>query len=201
MSERYNTWRRRILSRIVKKNLNLSDVSLISMNCVGGILYHDCESRFLSPTIDLYFSATDFIKFVNHLDLYLDETPKVDMGPQFPIGILKDIKIYFMHYNTPEEALSKWEERKKRINKDKIFVIMVDCNGFNDEDFENFKNIKYPKYLLTNKKEHIFEDSVYMPRYKDLKEVPDVIPGRWMYYKMALPNAIQKAMNREYDMK
>ena len=195
MSELYNTWRRRILSRIVRKKLDLSDVSLLSMNCVGGILYHDCESKFISPTIDLYFSASDFIKFVNDLDIYLAQTPRVVMGPEFPIGDLQDIKIYFMHYKTPEEALAKWEERKKRISKDKIFVIMVDRNGFDDQDFENFKKIKYPKFLLTNKKEHIFKDSVYMPRYKDLDEMPDVIPGRRMYYKMALPNAIKNAMN------
>lgn len=188
----YNTWRRRILSRIVKKKLDLSEVSLISMNCVGGIMYHDCESKFLTPTIDLYFSASDFIKFVNNLDAYLAETPHVVMGPKFPIGTLGDVKIYFMHYDAPQEALAKWEERKTRINKNKIFVIMVDRNGFNDEDFESFKKIKYPKFLLTNKKEHICEDSVYMPKYKDLKEMPDIIPGRQMYYKMALPKAIYK---------
>lgn len=190
----YNNWRRRILSRIVKKKLDLSDVSIISMNCVGGILYHDCESRFLTPTIDLYFSASDFIKFVNNLDLYLAETPRVVMGSSFPIGVLGDIKLYFMHYDTPEEALAKWEERKKRINKDKIFVVMEDHNGFSKGDFEEFKKIKYPKFLFTNKQEYKCEDSVYMPMYKDLDELPDIIPGRRMYYKMALPNAIKKAM-------
>lgn len=193
MSKLYNTWRRRILSRIVKKKIDLSDVSLISMNCVGGILYHDCESKFLTPTIDLYFGASDFIKFVNNLDLYLAETPSVVMGSKFPIGVLGDIKIYFMHYDTPDEALTKWEERKTRINKDRIFVIMVDRNGFDDNDFENFKKIKYPKFLLTNKKEYTCEDSIYMPMFKDLYELPDVIPGRRMYYKMALPKAIENA--------
>lgn len=48
--------------------------------------------------------------------------------------------------------------------------------------------------MLTNKKEHIFEESVYMPRNKDLDELPDVIPGRQMYYKMALNMAISKVM-------
>lgn len=194
MGEFYYTWRRRILSRMVKKKLDLSDVSLISMNCVGGILYHDCESKFLTPTIDLYFSASDFIKFVNNMDLYLAETPRVVMGSKYPIGVLGDIKLYFMHYDTPEEALAKWEERKKRINKEKIFVIMVERNGFSKADFEEFKKIKYPKFLFTNKKEYICDDSVYMPRYKGLNELPDIIPGRRMYYKMALPNAIKRAM-------
>lgn len=167
------------------------------MNFVGGILYHDCECRFLSPTIDLYFSASDFIKFINNMNMYLAESPRVVMGSEFPIGELRDIKLYFMHYDTPEEALAKWEERKKHINKDKIFVIMVDRNGFNDEDFENFKKIKYPKFLLTNNKEHVCNDSVYMPKFKNLDEMPDVIPGRRMYYKMALPKAIKNQLRNK----
>ncbi len=192
MNKFYSNWRRRILSRIVKKKLDLSDVSLISMNCVGGIVYHDCESRFMTPTIDLYFDPSDFIKFINNLDLYLAETPRIVMGSRFPIGVLGDIKLYFMHYDTPEQALRKWEERKKRINKDKIFVIMAERNGFSDKDFEDFKKIKYPKFLFTNTKKYECEDSVYMKKYKNLQELPDIIPGRAMYYKMALPNAIKK---------
>lgn len=189
--EFYNNFRRKILSRIVKRKIDLSDISIISMNCVGGILYHDCESKFLTPTINLYFEPSDFIKFVNNLDYYLEKTPKVVMGEKFPIGTLEDIKLYFMHYDTPQYAIEKWEERKRRINKDKIFVIMVERDGFVKEDFENFKKIKYPKFLFTKTKEYKCKDSVYMPKYKDMEEVPDIIPGRRMYYKMALPNAVQ----------
>lgn len=189
----YYNWRRRVLSRIVKKKLDLSDVSIISMNCIGGILYHDCESKFLTPTIDLFFEPGDFIKFVNNLEIYLAETPRVIMGSRFPIGVLGDIKLYFMHYDTPEEAFQKWEERKQRIIKDRIFVIMAERNGFSKQDFENFKKIKYPKFLFTKTREYKCGDSVCMPMYKDMPELPDIIPGRRMYYKMALPNAIKDA--------
>ena len=140
-----NKWRTRILSRYAKKRINLKDVSIISMNCIGGIVYHDCQQQFLSPTVNLYFLPGDFIKFVNNLDMYLSETPKVVMGTNFPVGAIGNIKVFFQHYSTPEEALAKWEERKKRVNKEKIFVIMVERDGFNDNDFEGFKNIKYPK--------------------------------------------------------
>lgn len=185
--------RRRVLSRIVKKKIDLSDVSIISMNCIGGILYHDCNAKFLSPTIDLFFEASDFIKFINNLDLYLSEKPKVIMGSRFPIGVLGDIKLYFMHYKSAEEALKKWEERKKRINKDKIFVIMVERNGFNKGNFESFNNIKYPKLLFTKTKEFSCDDSLYMPEYKNEPQLPDIIPGRYMYKKMKIVSAIKKA--------
>ncbi len=186
-------YRGRIYIRNVKKQLDLSDISLISMNCIGGIVYHDCKKKFLSPTVNLFFLPSDFIKFVNNLDHYLSITPKITMGEDYPIGIIGDIKIFFMHYTSCEEALAKWEERKARINKDRIFVIMVERDGFSKQDFENFKKIKYPKLLFTKTEEYECEDSFYMSRYKDLPQLPDIIPGRYMYNKMKLVNSINKA--------
>lgn len=189
----YFTWKRRIVTRIVKSKLNLSDVSLISMNCIGGIVYIDCKSQFLSPTAGLFMLPGDFIKFVNNLDEYLTKTPVVFMGSQYPIGILGDIKIYFMHYASPEEAVEKWERRKLRVNKDKIIVIMVERNGFRDNHFEAFKQIKYPKVLFTKSERYICEDSIYIPKFKDFDELPDIIPGRYMYYRGRLVKKIKNS--------
>lgn len=188
-----NTWRRRILAYKVKKKLDISDVSVISMNCIGGVLYHDCNQRFLSPTVNLYFLPSDFIKFVNNLEHYLSLTPEIGMGDSYPVGKLDDIKVFFMHYTSCEEALDKWEKRKIRIDFDKIFVIMVERDGFSEQDFENFKRIKYPKLLFTKTKEYECDSSFYMSRYSKLAQLPDIIPGRHMYDKMRLVNEINKA--------
>lgn len=193
LKDTYYICKRRILSRIVKSQLDLSNISLISMNCIGGVVYHDCNKRFLSPTVNLYFYPSDFIKFVNNLEYYLSLTPRVEMGEKYPIGILDDIKIFFMHYDNPEEALSKWEERKARVNKDRIFVIMVERDGFSDEDFENFKRIKYPKLLFTKSEKYLFDDSLYISKFNNLDQLPDIIPGRYIYYKMKLIKSINRA--------
>ncbi len=187
--------RRRVLSRIANKTIDVSDISIISMNCIGGIIYHDCNARFLSPTIDLFFTAADFIKFINNLEYYLSITPIVILGTKYPIGLLGDIKLYFMHYDSPETAFKKWEERKKRINKDRIFVIMIERNGFNDEVFEDFKRIPYPKFLFAKSSKYECKDSLVMPKYKDEPNLPDIIPGRYMYKKMKIIKAIKKAYN------
>ena len=152
INEKKIIWRNRIFSRIAKRKIKLDDISIVSMNCIGGIVYHDCGKQFLSPTIDLFFLPSDFIKFVNHLDLYLKETPRVVMGSHYPIGVIGDVKLYFQHYKSTEEAIRKWEERKKRINPEKIFVIMVERNGFSDKDFENFQKLSYPKILFAKSK-------------------------------------------------
>lgn len=194
-TEYYYNCRRRVLSRLVKKKVNISDVSIISMNCIGGIFYHDCNVQFLSPTINMFFLPSDFIKFVDNLNYYLSITPEVIMGEKFPIGTLADIKVFFMHYSSPEEALSKWETRKKRINPKKIFVIMVERDGFSDEDFENFKSIRYPKILYTINKKYQIDDSLYFSRFKDEPQLPDIIPGRYMYSKMKLIKQINCAFS------
>ena len=192
----YYTQKRRILSRIVKKKVDFSEISLISQNCIGGIIYHDANQRFLSPTVNLYILPKDFIKFVNNLDYYLSLTPNVEMGKAYPIGTLGDIKINFMHYSSPKEAVEKWEERKQRINFNKIFVIMVERDGFDDEDFKEFLKIKYPKILFTRNEEYISDNSVYLKKFKNEKELPDIIPGRYMYKNMTLVKLINEAFNK-----
>lgn len=189
----YNVIRTKFMVKKVKGKIDLSDISLISMNCIGGTFYHDVGYKFLSPTINLFFTASDFIKLVNNLDYYLSLIPVVEMGEKYPIGTLDDIKIYFMHYYSCEEALKKWEERKNRINTDKIFVIMIEQNGFSKDDFENFKKIKYPKILFVNKKEYRCEDSVYFSKYENEEYLPDIIQGRYYYKGNKLINAVRKA--------
>lgn len=192
----YFTQKRRVLSRIIQKKINIKEISLISQNCVGGVVYHDANQRFLSPTVNLYILPKDFIKFVNNLDYYLSLTPKVEMGKDYPIGTLGDIQINFMHYSSPQEALEKWEERKQRINFDKIFVIMVERDGFDDEDFKEFLKIKYPKILFTRNEEYISDNSVYLKKFRKDCQLPDIIPGRYMYKNMTLVRLINEAFNK-----
>lgn len=192
----YNLLRTKILSYITKRKIHVYNLSLISMNCIGGVLYHDCNQKFLSPTVNLYFLPSDFIKFINNLEYYLSLTPKMMMGEKYPVGQIGDISVFFMHYTSCEEALSKWQERKKRVNYNKIFVIMVERDGFSQEDFENFKKIKYPKLLFTRTKEYICDCSFYMSKYENYDQIPDIIPGRHMYDKMRLVKEINKAYGK-----
>ena len=159
----------------VQGKVYLSDISLISMNCIGGTFYHDMNCKFLTPTVNLFFTASDFIKFVNDLDYYLSFTPVVEMGEKYPIGTLDDIKIFFMHYDSCEDALQKWEDRKKRVNPQKIFVIMVEQNGFSKD------------------KVYECEDSVYFSQYENCEYLPDIIQGRRYYKNGILIKAIRKA--------
>ena len=182
---------------MTRKYLDLSDVTLLSQNCIGGVMYHDCNDKFLSPTVNLFMLPSDFMRFVNNYEAYLTETPELIMGDNYPIGYLSDnLQINFMHYETTDEALEKWESRKKRINKEKVFIICIERDGFNEENYKEFKSIKYPKALFTIQKKWADDpECIYIPKFKNECQVPDIIPGRYMYYKNKLPKLIKKAFD------
>ncbi len=75
--------------------------------------------------------AEDYIKFINNIKYYLEcELKFIDLKEskwiedlketykfgEYPIGIVDDIEIHFLHYKDKNEAYEKWIKRFKRIN-------------------------------------------------------------------------------------
>ncbi len=139
--------------RVVKHEyIHSQNYTIISCNCIGGLLYHDFGQKFLSPTINLYIESPDFIKFCKDLSGYLSyDLMELRESNKYPIGILKDIKIHFLHYKSFEEAKFKWNVRKKRINWDNIFVIMTDRDNYKEELLPEFLQLPYKKVLFSHK--------------------------------------------------
>ena len=130
-----NYWRRfkreRWLKQLRKKNDN-HDFSLITNDCVGGVIYHDLGEQFRSPTVNLWLSNDHFLEFAQNLKYYLScdikETP--DKTKPYPVGTIipKDddhipVEINFMHYASFDEGYSKWKERSARVNYDRLYFI------------------------------------------------------------------------------
>lgn len=174
--------RRDFLIEVERQQLLNKDFTIISQNCIGGVFYHDMGLKFSSPTINLYFLAEDFVKFTSHLQYYLSLTPIMHWDETYPIGILDDITIRFMHYHTCSEALELWERRKLRINWDNIIVFSTDMEGFSEKEFEVWKKLPYKKILFTAQKEFSLEkDSLFFPEYEEKGCVCDLIPKREFY--------------------
>ena len=132
-----------------KKPLKNKNFTIISSNCVGGIIYHDLGLPFLTPTVNLSFDMNDFVKFVSNLKYYIDkDLIKLDTNKEYPIGVIEDIKINFIHYKTFEEAKTKWDERKQRINYDNLFIIGTDKDNFTYETLKAFENLPYENKII-----------------------------------------------------
>lgn len=162
-------------------------VSIISQNCLGGLLYHDIKMKFYSPTINLFFSSDDFIKFVLNLDYYLSLDLKFESNPTYPIAALDDITIHFLHYKNKQEALNFWEKRKKRINKNDVLVLMTDRDNFNQNSFNQFDKIKYNKLLFTCNEKYKKDKCVsFISKYKKLDCLPNCFLERKDYLTFEL---------------
>ena len=170
----------RVIHR-VRKELRTSDFTIISQNCIGGVFYHDMEMQFLSPTINMFFAASDFLKFVLALPDYINKELIVYWGIDYPIGELGDIKIHFMHYSTCREAIEAWERRKKRINYESILVMATDRDGFSDTEFKIWQGLPYKKVLFTVNRKYKGNGVVYYPRSRKYKCIPDLIFAREFY--------------------
>ena len=171
---------------IMRKRRKLKNFSpsIIASNCNGGIILHDLGLQFNTPTINLYFDSGDFLKFLSDLSGYLEkELAEVECEFDYPAGRLGDITIYFMHYPSFAEAKTKWDERKKRINMNNLFIMMTDRNDCTYEQMREFDKLPYKnKVIFTHQPHQEIVSSVYVKGFENDGEVgilSDWKPGFW----------------------
>ena len=62
--------KREIICAKMRERLENENFSIISSNCIGGILCHDLNVRYNSPTVNMFFVAADFVKFCSRIPYY-----------------------------------------------------------------------------------------------------------------------------------
>lgn len=146
---------RDLLNETNRKKLKNKSFTILSQNCNGGVIYHDLGLKFLSPTINLYMDASDFVKFLKNLDYYIGIEPKKILLKEnkYPVMLLDDIKIYCVHYKSFEQAVQKWNERKKRIDKNNLFIMMNERDNCSYNDIVEFDKLDYNNKVIFVKKE------------------------------------------------
>ena len=111
----------------------------------------------------MFIKPSDFLLLVNNLHDFMQIVPTINAVESdkngFPVMMLScklgSINLYCMHYSSFDEAKSKWEERKTRINYNHLLVIMTDRDGFSEEDLKVFEGLSIPKVLYTSKQRNI----------------------------------------------
>ena len=156
----------------LKKRRNIlknKDFTLISNNCNGGVLLHDLGIRFNSQFVNLFLSAEDYIKYLERFDFYNGlKLTFVDEPSDYPIAKLEDLTVHFVHYKSNEEAESKWEERKKRINKENMFIIFTEQKGCTPDLVERFDKLQFKnKVVFTYREYKYLKSAVFVKKYKN----------------------------------
>lgn len=161
-----------------RKNRRLKnrDVSIISSNCSGAFMYYDLGMRYLSPTVNLSIEMNDFVKMVKDLKWYMEqELVELNEKSECPMGMLGDVKIYFIHYDSFKDAKTKWEERKKRINWDNIFIVGSEKDQCTYDTIKNFEQLPYKNKVIFTHKEYPEFSSAYCIKGFEEKEELGVI--------------------------
>ena len=139
----------------MRERLENENFSIISSNCIGGILCHDLNARYNSPPVHMFFMAADFVKFCSRIPYYTSLLPTDDVERTlelwYPVCDLDDIKIYCVHYKSGDHVREKWVERALRINYENLFIIMTDRDGLTEELVAEMSRIPYPKVVYSAK--------------------------------------------------
>ena len=149
-----------------QERLTNKDVSIISSNCTGGVIAHELNIGFSSPTVNLFISPSDFVKFCQQLKYYLSIDPEFVEQKEFtyPVARIDDILIHCVHYNSFDEFKIKWNERKKRCNFDNMVFIMSERDGCSYEDIVAFDQLSYRnKVVFVSKEMPEIKSSIYIP--------------------------------------
>lgn len=165
MLEQIRIYGNALYTRIKRKKLKRKDVCLIASNCNGGCILHDMRLRFSSPFVNLWIKPSDYLKLLYALKEYmakeLEETK--EEGIDYPVGLLGDIKIYFQHYASFDEAKKKWDERKVRMDLENPFVLFSDRDGCTEENLRAFERLPYEnKVVFVHEKRPDLSSAVYI---------------------------------------
>ena len=177
---------RKLLSPIRRKKIHVFDFSIISNNCWGGKVYQRYGLEYASPTVGLYFFADDYIRFLKRLEYYLStpikcipatrskyyEILKKRNQLKYPIGLIDDVEIVFLHYKTEAEAIQKWERRRKRVNFSNLIVKFSQMNLCTEENLHDFEELSFDvKFVFTNRNRPDLPSSICFRGYENRADV------------------------------
>ena len=122
--------------------LKESNLSIISNNCWGGIVYRTLGLECLSPFKNLFLEDSDYLRLLSDLYGYLQEELVFERyredaytKKKYPIMRLGDVFVHCNHSDNPEEAVAKWNARCKKVNYDNLFIEMFTVKRENAEKF------------------------------------------------------------------
>lgn len=180
-SLRHLLWRRTLHNRTV---------SIVSDNCWGGFMSQYCGLEYRSPFVGCFVPAPDYIRLLRSLKAYMagqmqfvarSESRYADrlthIGGDYPVGILTPkgehtgVEIHFLHYASPEEALTKWQRRAARLDYDNLIVKMADRDLCTPELIAEFDRLDFPSKVCFTAKSYPFASVVRITRQAYRKQV------------------------------
>lgn len=174
-----NKLQRPIINRQLQRRLKNHQMSVISANCIGAFILHDLNEPFNSPFVNLFLNPRDFIRYLENMPHYQAQALRfIASDKSYPVALLDDLEIHFMHYASAAEAEQKWLERNQRINLDNLFIMMTDKDGeagASYAELQAFDKLPFKnKVVFTHKPYPELKSAFYIKGFEKENQVGDI---------------------------
>lgn len=169
------------LNKRLKGNVTNKDFTIFSNNCWAAEVYKELDIKYQTPMVGLYVLPDDYVKMLENLQTYMQyelNFMKKSEKNTYPIGLLHDVELHFMHYKTEEEANEKWNRRKERINYDNLFIELSDRDNLSIETYKRFNKLTYKKICFVTSEKYKGENTILI---KEAKKYGRMMDGKIMY--------------------
>jgi uncharacterized protein (DUF1919 family) len=174
------TSRNKLGSAFSRRRLENQDFTIISNDCWGGEVYKDLRLAYKSPFVGLFIMTPCYLKLLHELQEHMQErlvftnasryqdlTEQRKKSGDYPIGLLRDVELHFVHAFSQEEAAEKWNRRTERIAWDNLFIKMSGGNNAcTDVYLEDFDRMPYKNKVCFVPTPRVdLASCVYVPNY------------------------------------
>lgn len=127
---------------------------IIANNCWGGEIYHWFKRPYNTPFVGLYLHGSCFVKLLSNFNHYMsqelrfvDSSAYTAVTPNYPVALLDDAEIHFLHYKSENEAREKWIRRTSRMfeetDKNSYFFKICDLNDGSESILKKFHDLPF----------------------------------------------------------
>lgn len=153
-----------IINFITRRRLKNKNFTIICDNCWAGKVYQELGLPYQTPFVGMFIFSPDYIKMLKNLKHYLSgnipltfvkESKYIkDFDNAYPLALLDDIELHFLHYADEEEATQKWERRLKRMHWDNLYFKFNDNDACTYELMKEFEELPYKSKVIFSSKNY-----------------------------------------------
>lgn len=153
-----------IINFIPRRRLKNKNFTIICDNCWAGKVYQELGLAYQTPFIGLFIFSPDYLKLVKNLRYYLKRNhPLVfvtrskyieNFDNSYPLALLDDIEIHFLHYKSEEEARLKWSRRLARIHWNNLYFKFNDNDACTYDLMKEFDELSYSGKVIFSSKNY-----------------------------------------------
>ena len=184
-----------------------TNISIVSNNCWGGVIYHTLGMECRSPFKNVSFSSNDYIKIIGDLKHYLSVDPvwtgkkemDTNQNREVPMLELDDVLIKCNHDLDVGKAIQNWKRRRDKFNWNNILIEMYTEDPEVEEAFGKVTE-QFHKRICFVSYESDKQFSMKLPRMEGQTKFYETVNANAGIGKNAIAYNIIAAMNgrKEY---